>query len=147
MNRNLLEKALYDISRSLVEKYNAGSDERDAAECALVLARLSKGKSLEEALGAPGDWGYEHPIGKAIAAANPGHHEWEIALIDPPPALTETRITVTGTYIDACNVARALWQKNKRTARVLGNGNSYWFRVNNEGELNRNTNASAGGAA
>jgi hypothetical protein len=33
----------------------------------LVLARIVEGKPVERAFGAPGDWGYEHPIGRALA--------------------------------------------------------------------------------
>jgi hypothetical protein len=47
-----------------------GADERaikDAAELACVLARILDGKSVYEAFGAPGDWGYEMPIGNALA--------------------------------------------------------------------------------
>lgn len=39
---------------------------KDAAELIRVLARLLGGKSVHEAFGAPGDWGYEHPVGRAI---------------------------------------------------------------------------------
>lgn len=47
-----------------------GSDERaikDAAELTCVLARILDGKSVYHAFGAPGDWGYETPIGNALA--------------------------------------------------------------------------------
>lgn len=41
---------------------------RDAAELGRVLARVIEGKPIDRAMGAPGDWGYSHPIGKALAA-------------------------------------------------------------------------------
>jgi hypothetical protein len=41
---------------------------RDAAELGRVLANIIEGKPLDRAFGAPGDWGYDHPIGKALAA-------------------------------------------------------------------------------
>jgi len=41
-------------------------DLKDAAELIRVLARLLGGKSVHEAFGAPGDWGYGTPIGDAL---------------------------------------------------------------------------------
>jgi hypothetical protein len=40
---------------------------RDAAELVRVLARVVSGQPLATAFGAPGDWGYETPIGAALA--------------------------------------------------------------------------------
>jgi hypothetical protein len=40
----------------------------DNAELMVVLARIIEGKSIDRAFGRPGDWGYEHPIGRALAA-------------------------------------------------------------------------------
>lgn len=37
-----------------------------AYELILVLARLIDGKSVYQSFGAPGDWGYETPIGAAL---------------------------------------------------------------------------------
>lgn len=48
---------------------------KEASELMLVLARLLAGKSVHEAFGAPGDWGYGTPIGDALLkcyAANGG---------------------------------------------------------------------------
>jgi hypothetical protein len=39
---------------------------RDASELVLVLARIIEGKSIPQAFGAPGDFGYETPIGSAL---------------------------------------------------------------------------------
>ena len=39
---------------------------REASELALVLARLLAGKTVHQAFGAPGDWGYETPLGQAV---------------------------------------------------------------------------------
>lgn len=39
---------------------------RESSELILVLARLLAGKTIHEAFGAPGDWGYETPIGAAL---------------------------------------------------------------------------------
>lgn len=40
----------------------------DAAELLRCFARLLEGKTLDEAMGAPGDWGYGTPIGDATHA-------------------------------------------------------------------------------
>ena len=40
----------------------------DCAELLCVLARIVEGKPIAQAFGAPGDWGYSHPIGAALAA-------------------------------------------------------------------------------
>lgn len=40
----------------------------DNAELLRVLARVVEGVAVERAFGSPGDWGYSHPIGRAIAA-------------------------------------------------------------------------------
>lgn len=47
----------------------------DTHELILVLARIVEGKPVAKAFGAPGDWGYETPIGRAMASspAPPAH--------------------------------------------------------------------------
>lgn len=55
--------------------------QEDVGELLLVLARIVEGRTVEQAFGAPGDWGYSTPIGKALYAApeapapsaEPGH--------------------------------------------------------------------------
>lgn len=42
---------------------------RDSAELIRTLARMAAGKTLYQAFGAPGDWGYHAPIGKALVLA------------------------------------------------------------------------------
>lgn len=42
-------------------------DARDDAELINVLARILEGKPPAKAFGAPGDWGYETPIGSALS--------------------------------------------------------------------------------
>ncbi len=39
----------------------------DVAELVRVLARVVEGKTIGQAFGAPGDWGYGTPIGDALA--------------------------------------------------------------------------------
>jgi hypothetical protein len=39
----------------------------DDAELLQVLARILEGRTIKEAFGAPGDWGYGTPIGDAVA--------------------------------------------------------------------------------
>lgn len=43
-------------------------DVLDAAELIQVLRRMVEGTPPLKAFGAPGDWGYNHPIGKALVA-------------------------------------------------------------------------------
>ncbi len=42
---------------------------KDVAELARVLARVLEGKPALRAFGAPGDWGYGTPMGKALRGA------------------------------------------------------------------------------
>ena len=39
---------------------------RDAADLLRVLAHIVDGRSIREAFGAPGDWGYNTPIGAGL---------------------------------------------------------------------------------
>ena len=41
----------------------------DAAELLRVLARVVEGRDAARAFGSPGDWGYNTPIGAALAAS------------------------------------------------------------------------------
>jgi hypothetical protein len=59
--------ALLDLSRDM--EGHAARLMRDNAEMSCVLARVLEGKPVLRAFGAPGDWGYDHPIGKALIAA------------------------------------------------------------------------------
>lgn len=67
-----LEKVLRKVAETThhigYEDANEGytQDLRNAAELIRVLARLLAGKSVHEAFGAPGDWGYDTPIGDAL---------------------------------------------------------------------------------
>ncbi|UWZ84622.1 hypothetical protein [Occallatibacter riparius] len=47
----------------------------DAGELLVVLARIVEGKDVERAFGRPGDWGYSHPIGRALAAREDSERE------------------------------------------------------------------------
>ena len=42
-------------------------DIRDAVELLRILAKVVEGVPLAKAFGSPGDWGYETPIGSALA--------------------------------------------------------------------------------
>lgn len=68
MNKTKLAAALRDLSsRILDENEDPGVAIKDAAEVARVMARIALGDTIERAFGAPGDWGYSTPIGKALA--------------------------------------------------------------------------------
>ena len=68
--RNALSKEIRERSARL---RNAGFEVStvgqlaDDGELLAVLARIIEGKPIEKAFGSPGDWGYGHPIGAALA--------------------------------------------------------------------------------
>jgi len=74
-----LSKALRaeaDVIANVRYELRAGDNDRDdrlypqlnnASDLVRILARLVEGKSMHEAFGAPGDFGYETPIGAALA--------------------------------------------------------------------------------
>ncbi len=59
------------VLRERADKVQAEDPRRDSdfdnAELLRVLARVVEGKPLHKAFGAPGDWGYNTDIGKALA--------------------------------------------------------------------------------
>ena len=59
-----LAKAVRDVADVL---RNSEPRNDDARELLLVLARVLEGKDVKRAFGAPGDWGYNTPIGDALA--------------------------------------------------------------------------------
>lgn len=59
--------ALLDMSRDM--EGESARLLRDNAELSCVLARVLEGKNVLRAFGAPGDWGYQDAIGKALIAA------------------------------------------------------------------------------
>jgi hypothetical protein len=60
-----LSIALRDIARDLGEGQSV--DGADVIELVKVLARAVEGKDVIRAFGAPGDWGYNTPIGRALS--------------------------------------------------------------------------------
>lgn len=73
MDRLKLYSALRDLASALeLESENSSPKEleevRDGAELIRVLARIVKGQSVDQAFGSPGDWGYDTPIGDALAS-------------------------------------------------------------------------------
>lgn len=44
------------------------NEQVEASTYISIIARLLEGKTLDEAMGAPGDWGYDTPIGDAVYA-------------------------------------------------------------------------------
>lgn len=69
MNTVMLSEA---VRRIATELDLSGENFRDEAELIRVLARIIEGKPIDRAFGAPGDWGYSHPVGKALAAKPDG---------------------------------------------------------------------------
>ena len=54
---------------AILDADDCDDDRRDDAELMRVLSRLLAGQRPSRAFGAPGDWGYGSPIGRALAAA------------------------------------------------------------------------------
>jgi hypothetical protein len=67
MNRRLLAQILRDRAEKTLAREPRGEDDFHNAELFNVLARILEGKPIHKAFGAPGDWGYSNPIGKALA--------------------------------------------------------------------------------
>lgn len=73
MNAAKLSKALRDLAATVRRREDPKtgfptSEDSDVAELICVLARIVEGKPLARSFGAPGDWGYDNPIGQALAA-------------------------------------------------------------------------------
>lgn len=55
--------------RGVAEEHrNGSSSAHDVHDLLLALSRILEGKTVQQAFGAPGDWGYDTPIGVALAA-------------------------------------------------------------------------------
>ena len=74
MNQVALAQEIYRRSitlREARERPLTVGELADDGELLFVLARIVAGADVAKAFGAPGDWGYEHPIGKALHADPP----------------------------------------------------------------------------
>jgi len=72
MNKYKLANAIRTVANN-VKNGNAGLSDyarMDAHGLLCVLEQMIEGKSAVRAFGAPGDWGYDTPIGKALAEAD-----------------------------------------------------------------------------
>ena len=69
MNASMLATTLRDMADKVQEQEPKREMDFDVAELIRVLARVVEGKPLAKSFGAPGDWGYSTPIGKALASA------------------------------------------------------------------------------
>jgi hypothetical protein len=71
MNKTALCRILRERASEIIDSPPFDGPERqqrlDDAELINVLARVVNGRPVERAFGAPGDWGYETAIGKALA--------------------------------------------------------------------------------
>lgn len=72
-NYTKLGQVLREKADAIQERHELGDDIRlDATELLRVLARIVEGKEIHRAFGAPGDWGYNTPIGASLAEAYRG---------------------------------------------------------------------------
>ncbi len=70
MDYSELANVLREKAEEIQESEALGDQHRlDAAELIRVLARLAERRTLHQAFGAPGDWGYGTPIGDALMHA------------------------------------------------------------------------------
>lgn len=69
MNEVKLSEAIREKARTLRDSddFPMLNVHADATELLLVLARVIEGKPVDRAFGSPGDWGYNTPIGRALA--------------------------------------------------------------------------------
>lgn len=74
MNKVELSKAIRERARKLMDEgpVTMGDLADEDGELLICLARIVEGKPVERAFGSPGDWGYNHPIGRALAAKTDG---------------------------------------------------------------------------
>ncbi len=70
MDKAALAKIIRNRARDMIDSPPHDGPDRqaalDTAELLCVLARVLNGRPIEQAFGAPGDWGYDTPIGKAL---------------------------------------------------------------------------------
>lgn len=75
MDRAALAQIIDDRVANMIDNTRVTGRDRqeqlDTAELLAALRRILLGKSVDAAFGAPGDWGYDTPIGKALAAVVP----------------------------------------------------------------------------
>lgn len=73
MNTQSLSAALRNKAAEIrnvnVETAQEDQTLRDAADLLRVLAHIVDGMPMQKAFGRPGDWGYETPLGEALAEA------------------------------------------------------------------------------
>jgi hypothetical protein len=68
VNAAILAQTIRDQADKVQNQKPRRETDFDTAELLRVLARVIEGKPLAKAFGAPGDWGYSHPIAKAMLA-------------------------------------------------------------------------------
>jgi hypothetical protein len=70
MDNVAMSRAIRERARALRnpdEKPLTVGELADDGELLVVLARIVEGREVERSFGSPGDWGYSHPIGRALA--------------------------------------------------------------------------------
>lgn len=82
-----LRLELRDIARDIEDEAPVYADRiKTGADLLAVLAHITRGMSIRDAFGAPGDWGYNTPIGRAVLtlheAALAAHPNAETFAID-----------------------------------------------------------------
>jgi hypothetical protein len=68
MDKAALANEVMHRARRMSELQITLGETADNSELLRALARILRGVPIERAFGAPGDWGYNHQVGKALAA-------------------------------------------------------------------------------
>ena len=97
---------------------------RDASELICVLARMGEGKPMNKAFGAPGDWGYETPIGQALA--EPADIPDLDAPVDQDKLIEQYRVTCEAQQ-------RAIERMRDRVAALEKLQPLFWYRPRSDG--------------
>jgi hypothetical protein len=68
---------------------------------------------------------------------------WNIEILDQPPAMTHTKLPFTGTYQQAVTAAKSAWLATHRPVTIVTAGDVYyWYRIDHAGHcVNRNSNS------
>ena len=97
---------------------------RDAAELIRVLARLVEGRPIAKAFGAPGDWGYETPVGAAL------HEPADIPELGAPVDQT----TLIEQYRITCEAQQKTIERLGDIVSALRNAPPmFWYRPRSDG--------------
>lgn len=114
MNKAQLAAAIRAHAQALTDKANDRPEgwaehDRDTIELVTMAARWVEGVPMAKAFGPPGDWGYSHPIGKAIYARETD---------EQPQDLTRCLLTDALTHYDNQDLDKVLFSLESVVRRI-----------------------------